>query len=534
MPLKAGDWLDGRYRIIRTLGRGGEGSVYLAVQERIYKFYAVKVVEKREECFSKESVELWKRLSHPGLPEIVDVLETEQELCLVMEYVEGRTLEEVLDQQGIPGMRLIISWGIQICEILEYLHGQNPPIIFGDVKPSNLVLQKDRIILVDLGSSMLLNSKGRKSGTLEYLPPQQEQKEVTVDIYLDLYGLGKTLGFLAAGGRKCSNGSDDWNLKGISGELQKILEKCTASKVSQRYCDVRECRLALEKLQSRPWFLGAMVVLSLCVMAAAGETMKQEQNTVDATVQYEQLIQEARNSTFQDQRELLAEAIRLNPSCETGYLDFIENLLEDNCLSEKEDVELRRVLLESEGNGISCEEKLQGNQSGYGEVAYEIGMAYWYFYEGEGGKNYAVRWFQKVLQLPEESFDYPEKRAKCRIYEKIGGYRLELEHGDRTGEMAVSFQEYWEDLMDLFQISEKEAESTAVTLYFWQELLLQMTHYRLEFQNEGVTEEQMKDVAETIETELKIIQDSSKVVKQRKEQIQLLLDVIKEDWDESD
>lgn len=528
--MKSGDCLDGRYRILRMLGAGGEGSVFLAVQERIYKFYAVKVMEKKEEYFSKESVELWKRLSHPGLPGIVDILELETKVCVVMEYVEGKNLAEILDQQGLPGERRVISWAIQICEILEYLHRQEPPVVFGDVKLANLILQKDRIVMVDLGSALQKNSRGRRSGTPGYQPPEKtEESGQNRELFLDLYALGKCMEFLAFGGERRRGERGRRERDGISGEFKKILDKCTAQKESERYGSVKECRMDLEKLQRRPWMLSIMVVCTLCVMAVAGETLERDQSAVTAAQQYEQLLWDARNSPAKTQRELLKEAIAIDPSCENGYLDLLENLLEDSCLSEEEDEILRKTLMQSDGDGVSFETRLQENPQGYGAVAYEIGMAYLYFYEGEGGKNYGVSWFQKVLQLPEGGQLEESKKKRCRLYEKIGSYRLELEHGDRTGESGISFGVYWKDLMELFETMDGDRENAALTLYFWQELLVQMMHYKLEFQEAGVTDEEMKNVVNLIEKGTEEMVDLNKAVRERKEQIQNLLKEAKED-----
>lgn len=518
MFLKAGEWIDDRYRIIRSLGKGGQGSVYLAVQERIYKFFAVKVMKKEEACFSPESIELWKRMSHRGIPEIVDVIETQEEICLVMEYIEGRTLNDVVNQEGIPSLRHIISWGIQICEILEYLHGQKPPVIFGDVKPANLILQKDRVVLVDFGSTVMLKSRGKRIGTREYVPPWKKEKTWTEDVETDLYGLGKTLEFLMLGGQT-DKGVSEKKTEGIPKSFRKILYGCTAEEGEKRYREVKECRAALEKQQNRRWVLTALFLLSVITAAAAARSLCLENTAAGTACRYEALMTEAREEVIPVQRELFLEAIRLEPDREDAYMGLLENMLADGRLTKEEDICLRTILKESEGDGKCHEEILKENGEGYAEVSYKIAMAYWYFYEEEGGKTYAAGWFGKVQETPEDVFDDSKKRMRSRIYEKIGGYRARLELGSRTGEEKVSYKEYWEDLMELLAVPEEETGNKILTLYFWQEILVQISHYMLEFENDGITAAQMKGTAEKIRKNADKMEEESKEIKTEKEQL---------------
>ena len=462
-------------------------------------------------------MELWKRLSHPGLPEIVDVVEEETRICLVMEYVEGKNLGELPGTGCRVSYRQVLGWGIQICGILEYLHGQDPPIIFGDLKPSNLVWQKDRIILVDLGSALMKNSRGRKSGTREYLPEWREKDDLP-DVELDIYGLGKTLECLLTEGRTR-----------IPGQMLKMIGKCISGNREERFLTVSQCRACLERLQSRRYLLGIMAVLAACVISAAGRTLQMEVQSRDTELLYRELVKTAGESREGEQKQFLLEAIRLDPSCETGYLDYLDSLLEDSVLTEEEDEELCMILSESSGDGISREDRLRENGSGYGLIACRIGMAYWYFYQGEGGKRYAVNWFRKALEVPEEEFGDEPGRRRCRIYEKIGSYRIELEHGDKTGEYSISFREYWEDLMELSDTLENPGEEM-VTLYFWQELICQIFHYRIEFEYAGVPVEQMKDVTESIGKKMGKIEEENRSIRDRKEQIREYLKLLEEEW----
>ena len=120
----------------------------MAFQETLFRFYAIKEVKKEGVCFSRESVEVWKTLHCPGLPEVADILETEDTVMIVSEYIEGMNLQAYMENGGKITLKMAMCWCRQIGEILEYLHRQNPPIAYGDLKPDNLMLQREQIVLV--------------------------------------------------------------------------------------------------------------------------------------------------------------------------------------------------------------------------------------------------------------------------------------------------------------------------------------------------------------------------------------------------
>ena len=132
------------------MGSGGEGSVFLALNEKAYKFWAIKIVAKGRDGVE---LELWKHFSHPNLPEVIDVIETESEILIVMDYMEGRNVANILKETGKVKPRQAVIWGIQICRVLHYLHSQEPPVVYGDLKPDNMICRADKsLVLVDFGT----------------------------------------------------------------------------------------------------------------------------------------------------------------------------------------------------------------------------------------------------------------------------------------------------------------------------------------------------------------------------------------------
>jgi predicted Ser/Thr protein kinase len=210
-PLAVGTRLQGRYVIERLIGGGGMGMVYLARDERLANrpcaikemvdhFIDPQQRRQASEYFAREADTL-ARLKHPAIPAIFDRFDDRNRHYLVMEYVEGRNLEEELTALGQPMPESkVIEIARQLCDVLAYLHNFNPPIVYRDMKPSNvMILPNGRVVLIDFGIARLFKgvSKGTMIGTLGFAPPEQYKGEV--DPRADIYSLGATLHYIVTG-----------------------------------------------------------------------------------------------------------------------------------------------------------------------------------------------------------------------------------------------------------------------------------------------------------------------------------------------
>src|SRR6266851_3333551 len=210
-PLPAGTLLQNRYLVDRLLGGGGMGMVYLARDKRLSNRpcaikemvdHFVKDAQRIEanEYFAREADTL-AQLKHPAIPAITDRFDHANRHYLVMEYVEGRNLEEEIAVTGEPlAEGLVIDIGRQLSDVLSYLHSFTPPIVYRDMKPSNVMLtSKGKVMLVDFGIARLFKSagKGTMIGTLGFAPPEQYQGNV--DPRSDIYSLGATLHYVTTG-----------------------------------------------------------------------------------------------------------------------------------------------------------------------------------------------------------------------------------------------------------------------------------------------------------------------------------------------
>src|SRR6266849_3485288 len=211
--LATGTLLSGdRYKIDRLVAAGGMGAVYRAIDARFNRPCAVKEMldEFQNDNERNQSVEWFGReatmlldLSHPCIPRVRDFFVQDGKHYLVMDFIEGRTLGEVLEKEGnvagLNGARGVSeararSWAQQVCSVLSYLHRQAPPIIFRDLKPSNvMVTTRDEVKLIDFGIARTFQSQRQATiiMTVGYAPP--EQLHGMPEPRSDLYALGATM-----------------------------------------------------------------------------------------------------------------------------------------------------------------------------------------------------------------------------------------------------------------------------------------------------------------------------------------------------
>lgn len=207
--VQLGKVLGGRYRLSSLLGQGGAGAVYLAQDRQLFdRPVAVKELieqfesaEERESAVARfrEEARMLVSLTHPNLPDVRSYFDEDGRHYLVMEYVEGHTLLDLLSRAGgVLPPATVAEWGRQICDVLEYLHGRTPPVVFRDLKPSNIMLDRHgRIKLIDFGTArhfdVSKHTDTLKLGSIGYAPPEQYQGQGQTSPKTDIYALGATL-----------------------------------------------------------------------------------------------------------------------------------------------------------------------------------------------------------------------------------------------------------------------------------------------------------------------------------------------------
>lgn len=259
-----GDVLDGKYEILKLVGRGGMSKVWLATDRHINKQWAVKEINKTANEYKKtvdesrtlREIEIMKRLDHPSLPRIVDIIDKPDTLCIIMDYIEGESLDKILKTRGVPKQETVVSWVLDICDTLSYLHSFDPPIIYRDMKPANVMLTRDqRIKVIDFGIAKDYRDGYEDTqplGTRGYASPEHFSQHT--DVRSDVYTVGTTMYQLLTG--KDPSQPPYYMLPireidpSLSSGLEKIILKATEKDPDKRYQSALELANALESYKS--------------------------------------------------------------------------------------------------------------------------------------------------------------------------------------------------------------------------------------------------------------------------------------------
>jgi len=275
-PLPEGTVLAGRYEILKRIGGGGMGAVYLAsdrnlggavraVKEMVQSYIEGERQEKAIEDFKRESV-LLSSLDHVSIPTIYDYFfdDIEHRFYLVMKYIPGGDLATRLktSPEGRLNEGVVLDWAIQLTEVLEYLHGQETPIVYRDLKPANVMVDGNtgRAMLIDFGIARWVQGDQvgvTAVGTMGYAPP--ELFSGNVDPRSDIYSLGATLFHLLTGADPQANPLLIFDFKKnprprqintvLTSEIDSIIAKAVEYDASHRFQSVAEMGRALRALK---------------------------------------------------------------------------------------------------------------------------------------------------------------------------------------------------------------------------------------------------------------------------------------------
>lgn len=200
----------------------------------------------------RNEIDIMKNLHHPGLPSVYDIFQDDNKLFIIMTYIEGESLDHLIRRQGAQEQQQVVEWGKQLCDILMYLHSHNPPIIYGDLKPSNIMLHPSgQLILIDFGSSFELGGNNLYHlVTQGFSPPEQYNGKV--DERSDIYALGMTLYQLLTGVSVSALSTELKPVRqinpSIDKKLEQIIKKCTQINPALRFQSVKKLNNALNSL----------------------------------------------------------------------------------------------------------------------------------------------------------------------------------------------------------------------------------------------------------------------------------------------
>ena len=356
---RVGTVLGGKYEILKKIGQGGMSIVYVAMDTRLNKQWAVKEIKQNPKQDTRTLLKglqmeanILKMVDHPVLPRIVDIINYNGTVFVVMDYIEGRPLSEVLKLEGAQPQEKVIEWAKDLCSALDYLHSMNPPIIYRDMKPSNIMLKPDgKVKLIDFGTAKEFDVESLADttalGTRGYAAPEQfgdarGRGIHKTDARTDIYSLGATLYHVLTG----KNPSEppyvikpirDWD-PSLSSGLEKIINKCTMPNPEDRYQSCTELIYDLEHYEElndafkrsclkkmRSFLICAGLTVTFAAVAIGGYIGNEREKKLN----YDNLINEGYADVVQGDYEgaagLYVDAItQVDGSRNEAYLDLLD------------------------------------------------------------------------------------------------------------------------------------------------------------------------------------------------------------------
>jgi eukaryotic-like serine/threonine-protein kinase len=240
------------------LGSGGTSTVFLAEHRLLHSLRVIKCRSKSELVNENSLIEsiILSQLHHSRIPVMYDWEEDDQNTYLIMEYCDGQSLKSLIRASGAISEERILQFSLQICEVIQYLHNQENPILYLDLKPDNILVCEQEITVIDYGSARYRDDERNReaiAGTIGYAAPEQYAGEI-LDERTDIYGIGMVMYYMVTGCLFMSNCShiENVDLRGkCSSQLKRIINRCTKENAKLRYQSVEQIITALSKIQKR-------------------------------------------------------------------------------------------------------------------------------------------------------------------------------------------------------------------------------------------------------------------------------------------
>ena len=475
-----GTVIDGKYEVLREIGRGGMSVVYLAMDTRLNKQWAVKEIRKKGNGKNDEVVvnsllaeaNLMKRLDHPSLPRIVDIIDNGLTIYVVMDYIEGESLDKILNEYGAQSEEMVIGWAKQLCDALGYLHSQKPPIIYRDMKPANVMLKPEgNIKIIDFGIAREYKEQNLADttvlGTKGYAPPEQYSGQT--DARSDIFALGMTMHHLLTGIDPRSGEAyapvRQWNPE-LSEGIEIIIDRCVEPAAENRYQSCSDLLYDLEhpelitkgfKKKQKRKLWSFIISLSLCIiMSIAGvalNLMATAVNNKDYDV----------NISSSDPAKYFA-AVEIYPDRVDAYNMLIEYYKNHNA----ENSDITKV-----GNTIEANaDSLDLSDPEIADMYYDMGKLYFSDYDGSfKSRAVSAKNFFKVAAEADVNFD---KKEIAECYHSICNF---MTNQSTTAEHSLDdynalFEEISSAMSTVDRATDNEANYDKISLYYVAMLLI--------------------------------------------------------------
>lgn len=548
-----GTILDNIYEINRVVGRGGMGAVYMATDTRLNRQWAVKeVIKTPGDCMSefcarglRVEAELMKRFSHPRIPRIVSILEDDSELFVIMDFLQGQSLDIILEERGALPAAIVAQIGIQMCEALSYLHDKQN-VIYRDMKPANVMLtnpdelpedfrqfnrlapedQKEQAknlsaMLFDFGIASEYKEGERASGlTPGYAPPEAFQRGAHTDHRWDIYSLGATMYHLVTGHNPQAENRlypiTHWNDElgtRLSTGLERIILKCTSEKPEDRYRSCDELKHDLEhytdfddeiirKLHRTFRLFTAPAILA--VICLIGGIVGRVLYTHESSTSFDSVLAMAeRESDHDTSQSYYVEAINYAPYDIRAYEGLIALYKQDAVFDNEERAVLQREL-QPNLDGIK-----QRSATDYVQLCYDVGSLYWFYYDyGDTADNQTTRmtnalpWFTSVQTTCEEAAYNFDRLNATNIFCDIAAFYRDYANNVREAADAGTYSGFWQTLIELREYLEEGNDQELMQWESYKVIVYALENLMPKFRNDGITIEQMQSMIKAVRTDV--------------------------------
>jgi len=441
-----GTVIDGKYEILREIGRGGMSVVYLAMDTHLNKQWAVKEIRKKSNGKKDEVIvnsllaeaNMMKKLDHPALPRIVDIIDNGVTIYVVMDYIEGESLDKILKEYGAQPEELVITWAKQLCDALSYLHSRRPPIIYRDMKPANVMLKPEgNIKIIDFGIAReykeLSLADTTVLGTKGYAPPEQYSGQT--DPRSDIFALGMTMHHLLTGidprGGEIYASVRQWNPE-LSEGIEIIIDKCVEPAAENRYQSCADLLYDLEhpelitkgfKKQQRKKLMKFIVSAALSVVFLVAGIVCDTVSTNLNNSSYDALVNVMSSTPVEEKIDSYKQAVAIYPTDTRAYVKMLEAYENEGLFGKSQNSEFLAVYNQHK-DGFDYTDPAVAS------LNYKIGIMYFNYYSGEDGLSEFSTRVQKAFPFFEENYmnqsisEYSEKTLSdcyyhiCNFYKK--------------------------------------------------------------------------------------------------------------------
>lgn len=541
-----GQTIDDKYEILKLIGQGGMSKVYLAMDKRLNKQWAIKEIEKKAKDKNNEIViqsaiaeaNLIKQLDHLAIVRIVDIIDNGDVIYIIEDYIEGETLSTILENNGAQPQELVIEWAMQICEALEYLHTRKPPIIYRDMKPANVMLKPDgNIKIIDFGIAREYKDQSLADtvslGTKGYAAPEQFGGRGQTDARTDVYCLGVTLYHLLTGQNPCEPPYEiypirHWNPQ-LSAGLEAIIQKCTQLNPADRYQSCAELLYALhhyeeygatyrarQKRKLNAFIITVAASVLCLIVGFLGMIMRTQTNNADYS---QNIIQAEKASTTDEKLKYYSTAVDIKPLVMDAYLGMIDAVKDDASFSVAEEEKIKKKL--------NANLSSMRNEEGYAELAFEVGKLYWYYYDygkTETSDNQitrmksAIQWFNDAVEYGNSSDNF---YTMATIYRDIGVFNRDITLNIEEASDKGKYAPYWENIKELVEmITSSEDESEIMELEVYKLAMYSIETYARKFKADDIAQTDMNSVFEAVSEATNDVSTTSDKTEQLKNDVQ--------------